>query len=1163
MELDVRSTPLSGTHIIEASAGTGKTHSIASIYIRMIVEKKLLVRQILVVTYTESATLELKGRIRQRLLKMRAAIVGDPDETRDILEEELLRRYNREDERKEMLRRINSAILSMDEAAIYTIHAFCNRMLKDNAFEGGAPFNMTLAENSDSLLLESVEDWFRHRFYSGTVEEALFAKVCAFTPRKLIVLYKTASKAGITILPQNFPCSIDDKKAKVLTLYNELVEYYDNNSSIIDNAYGSYKNRLILLHEFVNPSNNLALTGFSDREKMIYFTVEKLQKKVVNIPEVSQFSTLFTEYFMEQNSLITAYRLDFIRFVNEQLINKKNKGNVFFYDDLLYGVSRAVCKVESEFVTVVRKRFKAALIDEFQDTNALQWSIFKGLFGSRDFALFLIGDPKQSIFSFSGADVQTYLKAKEHAEFKWQLSVNYRSTHGVVEAVNELFIRKQLSDPFFSYPDTSIAFFPSKSKQEMDLGASKNTDLWPLTISFIESPDGKQINVSTARKIIEEEIASNIAGILTINENISLKDFGILVRTNTQARAVQASLARRDIPAVLERSGMLFASREASQLAILLSACLYHENGSLIRAAASLDWFGFPIEHIMDEKILVTFQDAIASIPSELSTKGFFFSLMSLIDRFSVVERLLHYWNGERRATNLLHLIEIIGIQARERLHTLSSILVWLNQRILLCDEEENEENEIRLEKDADSVRIITIHKAKGLQYPIVFVPYSWTGGDKKNEFSSYHYKSEEYLDLDSLNKKAAEERRSYENLSEHLRLLYVALTRAEHGTVLFTGNIKGVDTSAVGYLLYAEKNRTTGYRETLENLSEKLKEMKQEELIDSIPQSANIRVETVSTQKLRQKDSEPVIKRSRQSYVQLCNRTYRGQEIDINRKITSYSRIADSAFSENIFAKKAESIMDAVINDKIFSFPAGAVEGVFFHSLFEQIDFTNIDEKFLRKYISDNLPPRARTINANDELENINAVIQMVKNVSAVSVSVSGLAQFRLNEVNKKKSISELQFFLSFKRRGMEKIKKAFAEVGHFYADSISSLKEEDVYGYLNGFIDLVFEHNGKWYIIDWKSNHLGVNKDNYSQEALQTEMAASHYVLQYHIYAAALDRYLALRLPSYSYSEHFGGIIYLFIRGIHPEWGDAFGIYTDKPKDSFMEKIISALCG
>ena len=1061
---DLLQTPLAGRNLIEASAGTGKTFTIAGVYLRLVLELRLSVSGILVVTFTEAATKELRERIRKRLKEAESAF--EQGESDDPLLASLLTSLP---DHGEVRRLLAVAVRSFDEAAIFTIHGFCQRTLQENPFESGSLCNTELLTDQASLLGEIAQDYWRINCYGASLERIVAANAAGLSPSSLLGMARRICGDPFASVLPDLPEEPCDTGQWLLRLQR----------------------------------------GFFD-------------------------------------------------YLKAELPGRKRLKNVRSFDDLLLDLHAALTRPGSTLPGLIRERYQAALIDEFQDTDPTQFAIFDTIFPAAHQApFFLIGDPKQAIYSFRGADIFAYMGAASATKERHTLLENWRSEPKLIHGVNTLFSSHDCPFCFEEIPFSPV----DPAQKERTLLTEKGSGTPPLKLWFTPRRDpGKPINKGDAWEMLPETVATEISRLLrdgadnklTIGERgVQPGDIAVLVRANRQARLMQRALTRRGIPSVLCSAGNLFDSDEAGELLTVLSAVSEPGHEALLRGALATDLVGVSgteLAQLMgDERGWEQVLEEFRSYHEIWGASGCMAMTLRFLERRQVRARLLSAPLGERRLTNLLHLVETIH-QAQIQGHLgMEGVISWLACRI--SEEPKREEHEIRLETDEAAVQLVTIHKSKGLEYPIVFLPFSWAEFSGKDSTALFHDEGgRAVLDIGSPDLPEHQALARRESLAESLRLLYVALTRGKHRSYLVWGAFKDAGDSALHYLLHPDAEVVNGQL----TLSD-------EELLEDLERLASASDGAIEILPIPGADLQPFLPEP-VADVGFDFRRFRGT-IAREWRVASFTSLSSRQHYQAELPDRDEGSQgepaeaEEIEPSGIFAFPRGAKAGIFLHEIFEKLDFT--------------APPEALAPLVTELLKNHGFEAQWCTTVCAMVRSVLraplGEERFTLEGIGLERRFTELEFFFPLDRLTPERLRGAVTRCsGEAFpvdmAGLFSRLSFTPVEGMLRGFMDLVVEQGGRYYILDWKSNHLGNRVDDYGEPGMRREMEHSLYPLQYLLYSVALDHYLRLRIPGYDYEEHFGGVFYIFLRGVD---GTGNGVFADRPPKRFVAELSEALLG
>ncbi|MBN1614078.1 MAG: exodeoxyribonuclease V subunit beta [Deltaproteobacteria bacterium] len=1229
---DLLQSPLTGSTLIEASAGTGKTYAVAGLYVRLVVELGIPVREILVVTYTIAATGELRDRIRRRLREAEEAF--REGESTDAFLAGLLAKLPLSKDRRRAGLRLRTAVRDFDEASIHTIHGFCQRMLQEHAFESGNLFDSKLLPDDGALKAEIVQDFWRRHFYEAPPEfvgHALSKKVGP--DRYLEWIGRPSSNPDLVVLPDARPPSEDEIEGAISDfrkVYGALrTAWPEGRGEVIEilkgpalkaNVYGRRVDGLIDLLDDYLYDDTFPFPPPADIERFTAAVLEKATKKNAPTPRHGVF-TLCQELLESAGDLaalldrrLLHLKAEAIRVSRRELPARKAKRHVLSYDDLLVRLRDALYgPTGPALLASLGRKYRCALIDEFQDTDPIQYAIFDALFRKRagsesggSSCLFLIGDPKQAIYSFRGADVFAYMRAAAQADRRYTLAENWRSEPGLVAAVNRLF--GGASRPFVYEP---IAFHHTRAGQRPGqpvLTFDGQTEA-PLQWWLLSEGDGGSEGSSTkplpkteAVARIAGAVAGEIRGLLSLGRRgramiggrpLSAGDIAVLVRKNRQARVVQEALQRLRIPCVVSSEESVFAGPEALTVERIIAAIDEPADEGLVRAALITDLLGLGGEALdgllRDDRSWEARLKRFHLYHDIWQNRGFIQMFRLFMAAESVRSRLLAFPDGERRLTNVLHIAELLHEAAVTENLTARGLMQWMRGQRRRGDVRP-EEQELRLESDARAVRIVTIHKSKGLEYPVVFCPYAWEGSRiakgraSRPEILFFHDPGRDHAlvcDIGSPdlpeNLKLAER----EALAENCRLLYVALTRAKHRCYFVWGRINEAETSAPAYLFHrrGDGDPDDPVAETARRLADMDGELMAADLAAIARESGG----SIHLCPLPAAETVPLEPDEGVSGGALRCREFSGS-IDRSWRIASFSLLASggaqaaelpdrdalqapdglSPAIERLPEMDEETAMPGieapVDPEGIFAFPKGAAAGTVLHEIFEDLDFQEKEGTVIGSIVSRCL--RRHGFSGIWE-KAVTAMIERVLRFPLAEGRNSG-KDLILADVPLEARLNELAFFFPLRRIGREALASLFREAGsppgrkgEDLPERLERLQFSPLRGFMRGFIDCVFRHEGRFYLVDWKSNHLGNRITDYHQAALAKTMMESLYVLQYHLYTVALHRYLKLRLPGYGYESHFGGVFYCFVRGMDPAVGASCGLYRDRPRVELVEEL------
>lgn len=1157
--VDLTNFSLTGRQLIEASAGTGKTYTITSLFVRLLLEKPLSISNILVVTFSDAATEELKIRIRSRLQDTLTAL-DKPSE--DSFLSQLVSKI---EEKKLARLKLETALKTFDEAAIFTIHGFCKKILQDSALESFSFFDIQLNPDSHPTLKEIVDDFWRIHLYKSSFLFIHYLSQEKFNRTYLFrFILELVRRPFIPILPsQTFHPSRnqDILEKQLLSKFEEATTVWKNVESEIKQSFSSRKEKLLLKDLTSYLANRKPLLKRIGTRSVTEVLTEFIQTLDIKFYDHHPFYEICktlsqnrTEICRIFNLNLLALKQELANYLRNELDQRNRRKNQRFFDDLLLDLFKALKNNNSrDLKKVIRRSYQAVLIDEFQDTDSIQYEIFDSIYRGTESPLFFIGDPKQAIYGFRGGDIFAYLKASQNISSQFTLNQNWRSGENMVRAVNTFF--QKVHNPFV-FPE--ISFNPVRSAGEHLFLDKNQTDNSPLKIWFwkrpVQSPS-KVINKNEVDRELPGLIASEVVRLLKAGvqeemfvegRSLSPKDIAILVRTNEQSSLVQAALRDRKVPSILSNKTSIFHTLEACELARILFAVADCGNQSKIRAAVETDLLGRCLSQPnLPDNVRTNWESKLKEFSNyrDLWLKeGFIHMMRILIANENVRSNLLIFSEGERRLSNLFHLVEIIQQQTLSQSSNMESILHWLEQKRNEDKISSSEEEKVRLESDEAAVIIQTVHNSKGLEYPIVFCPFSFYTKDESTRlnYTLFHNRKNYQIQMDIGSKQFEKHQKlsQEESLAEEVRLLYVSMTRAKYRCYLVWGALKDSEKSAMGYLLNSQKCMKEITDEKIEKDLKKL-------VLDS---KGSIEILHL-----------PEVTDAIYSFnMDLTNdyqcRNFKGIDTK-TRGIYSFSSLISgrnetAEFPDRDGSSPGVKEIEEMITTPEFSimnFPKGLQAGNFFHSLFESIDF-NSKSILSRQYLV-----REKLRQFGFEEVWCDPVCQLIDRVLSIPLLNNGndlvLAGLRPNQ-----RLHELAYTFPSVNSSIKKLQEVFAshrvsQLSRSFSKKLDQLQMAPGEGLMKGFIDMVFWSNNRYFLVDWKSNFLGNQLADYKQNILTKVMEKEFYFLQYHLYTVALHRYLSFRLPMYDYDRHFGGIFYIFLRGIDPEKGSNFGIYRDYP--------------
>ena len=1227
--LDPLALPLQGSHLIEASAGTGKTWTIAALYVRLVVGHGCVPRhprEILVMTFTKAATRELSDRIRRRLVEAAAFFRNPPGDGGDPFLRGVLGAFAEGPERQLAAWRLATAAEAMDDAAVHTIDAWCQRMLREHAFDSGCLFDEELQAQEAAMRAQAVRDYWREQVYAlddGLLQgvlarwknlSALATDVGALVDQPLPPTAGQGSLAdALAGATQRRADAVAAIKAGWAQRASEMLDWL----SVIwaDKKHPARKAVPGQAHatRWIDGLRAWALDPALEAPPLTTASLGKLSARhlvaqLAALGQPAEVPAAFADYellpqqFQSLPEPGSALRLHAAAQVFERVQGLKARAGSFGFADLLNRLDQALDEdVHGARAQRLRARIieqhPAALIDEFQDTSPVQLRIFDRLYrieaNDPARALLLIGDPKQAIYRFRGADIYSYLWARRATEGRHHLlDTNHRSTTGLVAAVNGLFSGAEArpGEGAFRFREpgapSQLPFEPVRAKGRAERLVTSAGALHPMTLVVDEPLRNKE----DSRRLFAALCAERIVNLLNDPQagfeqegqafrRLQPADIAVLVRSGVEADAVRQEMRRRGLASVyLSDKDTVFHTPEAADLLRLLQAVAAPRDIRLARAALATALLGFTLAELVtlasDDQAFDRQAEKLLQLNQVWRAQGALSMVRHALHAFDLPARWLSTpdaaVDGERRLTNLLHLAELLQA-ASAQIQGEQALVRWLLQE--LADSEQGlaggDEVVLRLESDADLVKVVTIHKSKGLEYPLVFLPFA---AHFREVISPGQSPRDAVLLLpaDQATGAAAElvlaptpaqlalEER--EQQREQLRLLYVALTRARHA--LWVG-LSGLHTGrahayvwhrgAVGYLLSGSQEKAPAERlPDIQALAERCPGV-QVALVDDVATGMPSRTG------LQRRDERPAL---------AATPTYAAR-FDRDWSISSYTAMVRDAARSGPGPVPGNGAEPGALDDEPdetdgaesrawqprsgsqpwHRFPRGALAGNFLHDQLEWLagegfalaNSTELQQRLQLRCEREGWGPRA-----DDVLAWLLAVCSTP--LPMLGVPLTGL----------RNAWPEMEFWFPSNGLSARQVDRLCRQ--HIQPDRPRpQLPQRTLTGLFMGFADLVFEHAGRYWVLDYKSNTLGPRDADYTAESMNAAMLKHRYDVQAALYLLALHRLLRARLgTAYDPARQLGGAVYLFLRGIA---GPAAGCCVWTAPHELVESLDAAL--
>ena len=1272
--LDVLSFPLRGSRLIEASAGTGKTWTIAALVLRLVLghggpgaafSRPLLPAEVLVMTFTRAATRELSDRIRARLVEAARCFRGDADPAPDDdMLQALLQAHPAGPAREAAAWRLACAAEQMDDAAVHTIDAWCQRMLREHAFDSGCAFDEELAADESALQRDAARDVWRQQVYplDGAVLDTVLAiwpnaDALANSVRPALQQAGTGTDGPATTqapaLSLLVPRLLEARHQALATLKQGWAERAEALRNWLDAQLApkdSLFNKAKLQARYYNPWLNALVAWANDPQAvqpaLSQAAIDRLSAVGLHAAFKDERRCALHPHIEALEQLLAALRAlpdvalavgdAAALLVAQRLADIKAAAGRFGFADMLVRLDAALDPARNgDAAGRLRQRIlqqtPVALVDEFQDTSPLQARIFDSLFriasNDPDTALLLIGDPKQSIYAFRGADIRSYLQARGATQGRHHiLGTNHRSTVGVVAAVNQLFAHAEASQPggAFLYRDpgtgpragagtgqgndASLPFVPVAARGRPERCVTRNGLLPALQLELDAELQTAQALRERCAARCAEEIASllidSAAGFTTPVASPALPpafqrlrphDMAVLVPTGREAALVRRELRLRGVASVyLSDRDSVFNSREARDLWHWLRAVAEPRDVRLARAALATATVGLPLAELLqlahNDEAFDARSEQLRLLHATWQGQGVLAMLRQTLHLLGLPARWLATdsagqaaGEGERRLTNVLHMAELLQV-ASSQLDGEQALIRWLDSQIADGGAASGDDQVLRLESDADLVQVVTVHRSKGLEYPLVFLPFA-SLVRRTDKPGRPGQPAQQGNDDDE----AADP--SLDSLRENLRLLYVALTRARHGLWVGLAALKqgqgnssacAWPRSAIGHLLSGEAAVLP------EAIEARIRTAKGD--CADITLRAATPLRTLPRSLVPRRGPQPPLHSLPPYAADFDRRWSVGSFSALLRdlppagapQLAPQVLLDDEALAPDVPGDAAESsdaadpnpdpllgrvatpatpAMPVLIQGQSLrqvqsseeapwhSFPRGALAGNFLHDQLEWLACEGFD-------LNDN-PARQQQLLARCERQGwahrAPDVLAWMRQVLATPLPPLGAP---LQAV--RSSLPEMEFWCPSDTLHTQRL-DAWCREHVLRGVPRPSLAQRSLRGMLMGFADLVFEHAGRFWVLDHKSNHLGSADRDYTPAALAQAMAEHRYDVQAALYLLALHRLLRSRLRSdYAPAQHLGGALYVFLRGVA---GPAGGVHWVAPATAALDTLDALL--
>lgn len=1231
-ELQPLHLPLAGRHLIEASAGTGKTFNITRLYVRLLLEKAYSVQQILVMTFTDAATEEIRTRVAEFIEEMLAKW-----DSNDPFVLALQQRCDKERSRQ----LLQSAKMSIDDAAIFTIHGFCQRVITQFSVSIKQDPESKIIPQTESLVMQAVSDSIiafdkaardfaflqQYNWHTPKQFYRAFTSLIHYPSAILLITAEHIWKDYVSTINQHWQAheplrnrlikqiagsnnwlqglAINNKNAeKIADEQDSAIAFLQQQQVLSEEQSRAIFSQLTEADYGINPLSQLLDDGLTK----LFSTARAKKYPEQWFGAIKQDFEILISAIKEplhgqskrridkrmQLSLAHSVALNLIQGVQNKVSKQMQQQSLHSYDDLIRIVAESLSHSSADVISShLRHQFPAALVDEFQDTDQQQYRIFSRIYpkGEQSNALIMIGDPKQAIYGFRGGDVFTYLQAREDADFLWSMDTNWRSTQDMVSAYNFVFSagngapQAHSSESVFDYGIDYLPVLAAQGNQKPPSQLMVREHHYPQALQFICADaysEGESVtDIDTQRLQIIKWMISEIKVLLargTVKtcdgeKMLQEKHIAILVRAGFEADLIKQMLQQSGIASVyLSEKSHLFDSQQAHYLYYVLDAIWTGNDQRRCITALATGLF-YRVGN-SDENLSISGLIADRSHPQWQSVykqnatyrlmwqkQGIYALVLHLIkEQFNLAESTE---NAERALTNYQHLAELLA-KAAVMHTTQSSQLMWFAKQ--LNHIEDTETAQLRLESDQALIKIVTQHKSKGLEYPVVFLPFANIGRKSTAvDIIKYHDQDNQLvmqLGADGAALKAMQQ----ETLAEEMRLLYVALTRPIYRCYLGMLISTTADSSAIHRALALpalspmldmnpEDSATMNYADVLLANLQQVTEQ-QEAIVARKASALPSAIENPTPTEKPALQIQTVSRRLQQNWV-LTSFTgltrlmhTKSAEEDATGRLIREPELGATSRQQNILREPA-STQESSSKPLRFAMTKGATTGNILHDTLEWLSFCNPDiDSVMSKLMLRH--KECADIDEQHYSQWIEACLQAPMCEPSATGNILHLAA--LEDAD---TIKETEFYLPIEHldsRALEKLLSNHRQriATDFGCTPVTSkkLSTSSLAGMLHGFIDLIFRFEGRYYICDYKSTHLGDEFSDYCADRLAQNIQEHDYDLQYLLYAMALDRFLAASISDYDREKHFGGVYYLYLRGMstqteHIAQGRSTGVF------------------
>jgi exodeoxyribonuclease V beta subunit len=1011
------------TTVLEASAGTGKTFTLAGLVTRYVAEGAATLDQMLLITFGRAASQELRDRVRAQLVDA-AATEQQPDRRR----------------------RLRDALAGFDAATIATTHQFCQLVLKSLGVAGDGDTGVTLVESLDDLITEIVDDLYLAHFGH-------------------------------------------ERDDPVLT----------------------YKDAL------------------------------RLAREVVNHP-ATQLRPLDPEPDSRAQVCVS-----FAKDVAAELEIRKRRLGILGYDDLLTRLADALKADDSPARIRMHLRWPIVMVDEFQDTDPVQWQVIDRAFSGRS-TVILIGDPKQAIYAFRGGDIVTYLTAAETAGDKKTLGTNWRSDGDLVDRLQKVLLGAELGDPRIVVHEVDAHHRGSR------LAGAPNCDPFRLRVVKRTTFGRRGIDnlaIDDLRAHISRDLAADIRALLASDatfdgRKLAAGDVAVIVESHKDARVCHRALLDAGVPSVYTGDSDVFGSQAAADWLALLEAFDQPHRSGVVRAAAATMFFGETAETLAagGDQLTDRIAETLREWASHARERGVA-AIYEAAQLNGMGDRVLSWEDGERHMTDLAHMTQLLQDAAHREHYHLPALRDWL--RTQREERSAVTERNRRLDSDAAAVQIMTVWVSKGLQFPVVYLPFNFYRNVSDHELVLYHEGETRCLhvggkDSADYDEVAAQGRK--EDASDDSRLTYVAMTRAQSQVVAWWSPAWAEPNGGLSRLL---RGREPGEPSVPDRCVPA--KVSDDDAMTRLQKWAAADALVIEESVVA--DAAPVARPGADVAFEV---RHFHRTIDTSWRRTSYSGLIRAAETPGVSSEPEIVELDDEVAEipvlarasgpdvpsPMANLPTGAKFGTLVHAVLETADpFATDLAAELRAQIEKHAVWWPVDVEASEL-----AAAMVPMHDTPLGPLADGLT---LRQIGLRDRLREMDFEFplagGYLRDAGELLREHLPKGDPLasYADRLTgaALGGQTLRGYLSGSVDAVLRVGGRYVVVDYKTNWLGdadrpLTSADYDRARMTEAMLHSDYPLQALLYSVVLHRFLRWRLPEYDPQTHLGGVMYLFVRGM-----------------------------